>query len=396
MTGISTLGQILTQIERTKDQQSLLDTLSTQLATGRKTQRFTGLGDDILTSQSARASANSLEKYITNIQNADRRIDLMLVAIEEFQKHTESLLNFMVGFSQDSPHQEGEVVRFDDPGTPNIVETTPLGMTSAEPDVDLQNIIEFSEDIFEFYSDLLNQRDGNRFLLAGAETTTQPLGDTATMDAALSSLLTDWKGGTITTTDFIADLQDRTTANGNNDAMTDAIVGYAAGISGGNVKDVSVRTDENTELNYTVLANEQAFRDVLVVTSFLKNENMPPIADQVDPNTFAVITEGAPGADMDEMKDNFYQVFRELTRMVDRAVDEIDQIRFRLENSRARIEEVKIAHQEEQNLLLKTIDDIESVDQNEVAVLINAVAIQLDASFRVTARTQELSLVNFL
>ena len=55
MTGISTLGQALNRINLLNDQTTILDSLTTQLATGKKTRAFTGLETDILSSKRARA-----------------------------------------------------------------------------------------------------------------------------------------------------------------------------------------------------------------------------------------------------------------------------------------------------------------------------------------------------
>ncbi len=395
MTGVSTLGQALAQIERFKDVQFRFATLSTQLATGKKTQKFTGLGSDILTSQRARADFKSLDVYTNNITHADRRIKTTLNTIEEFKAQAENFAAALVGFTQESTHQEGDIVFFDDPVTPNITENIQIGHTSATPDIDFQTLQDLASNLFDFMVNLLNQQDGDRFVLSGAETTTQPLVDGGTLDTAVSSLLTGWKTAGITTSELISGLRS-SDASSNPNAVTDSIIGYSAPLSSGAVKDIFVRVDDNTELDYTALANDPAFRDILVAMAYFKNENLPPIADEIDPVTMAVTTNGAPGTTLDEMKDNFYQVFNDLTGLVNGAIDRIDQVRFKLETVRARIDEIKQSHQEEKNLLVSTIDNIENVDINEVAVEINSLQIQLDASFRVTARLQELSLVNFI
>ncbi|GJL85723.1 MAG: hypothetical protein DHS20C02_14980 [Micavibrio sp.] len=395
MTGVSTLGQALAQIERFKDVQSRFATLSTQLATGKKTQKFTGLGNDILTLQRARADFKSLDTFTNNIIHADRRIKTTLNTIEEFKAQAESFSAALVGFSQESTHQEGDIVYFDDPATPNVVENVQIGYTSATPDIDFQTLQDLASNLFDFMVNLLNEQDGDRFVLAGAETTTRPLVDSGTLDTAVSSLLAGWKTAGITTTELISGLRS-SDASVDPNAVTDGVIGYSAPLSSGAVKDVFVRVDDNTELDYTALANDPAFRDILVALAYFKNENLPPIADEIDPVTNAVTTEGAPGTTLDEMKDNFYQVFNDLTGMVNSAIDRIDRVRFKLETVRARIDEIQQSHKEEQNLLVGTIDNIENVDINEVAVEINSLQIQLDASFRVTARLQQLSLVNFI
>lgn len=399
MTGVSTLGQALAQIERIKDQQTLLGDLSTQLATGKKTQKFSGLGRDILSLQRARTNFASLDTYVNNINNADRRINLTLNAVNEFKAQAENFANALQGFSQQSAHQLGDVVYFDDPLTTEI-ENTPIGQSSATPDIDFRTLQDLANNVFDLFVDLLNAKDEERFLLNGSDSANPPILDTGLLDSALSGQIDDWKAGTITTQDFIANLQDRTIDGGNTDAITDTVAGYSAALSSELVGNVFVRVDDTSEIDYTVFANDQGFRDVLVAAAYFKNEGLPPITDHVEidattglPN---VLTEGAPGLDADEQKENFYSIFNDLTVMVNVAIDNIDQQRFKLESARAQIDSIKSSHQEEQNVLLSTISDIEDADINEVAVQLNSLQVQIDASFRVTARIQQLSLVNFI
>ena len=130
MSGISSLGQALDQIERIKDQQSQFATLSTQLTTGKKSQTFAGLGADLLVSKRSRSEVNALDTYIRNITNNNRRIKLMLSAVEEFKAQAENFADVLTNFAQQTEHQEGEIIYYDDPLTPEI-ENTAVGMTSA-------------------------------------------------------------------------------------------------------------------------------------------------------------------------------------------------------------------------------------------------------------------------
>lgn len=400
MTSISTLGQALAQVERIKDQQDLFSSLSTQLATGKKTQKLSGLGTDVLSIQRARADFTSIDTYVSNITNADRRIKLSLNAIEEFQAQAENFAAALMSLSQTSAHQEGDVVYYDDPLTLDVVEAEPLGYTSANADVDFETLQDLATNIFDFLTELLNTKDGDRYLLSGADTNSKPLVNTGLLESALSTQINDWKGGTLTTTDFIANLQDRTVDDGNLDAITDTVVGYSSSLSAGTNGKVFVRVSKTSELDYTVLANDSGFRDILVAAAYIKDGNLPPIADQVEIDETTglpiVVTEGAPGDNIEEMQANFYEVFNELTAMVNAALDDIDQQRFKLETVRARIDEIKTGHQEQQNVLLSSISDIEDVAIEDVAVKINALQVQLDASYRITARLQELTLVNFI
>ena len=397
MVGVSTLGQVLNQIQGINNKQTLLAELTQQLNTGRKTQKFSGLRNDVLTSQKSRAGFDSLETFINNITNGDRRIKLTLTATEEIQAQTRNFSGSLINFSQESTHQKGEVITYDDPLTPEI-ETTQVGHTSAEPDVDLKTLQDLANNLFDIVVDFVNARDGEEYLLSGADNLTRPLIDGGTLDAALSSLITQWKNGAITNDQLIADIKNRDTS-GNPDAVTDTIVGYSAPLSANNVGKLTIRASETVEVDYTVRANEDPFRDILVGLAFIKNADLGPIADTYEPpNTFPGVpdAQGAPGADLDEMKDNFFAVYNAVQGMINDAIDDFDNVRFRLEASRARMQELKVSHKESQNFLQTTIDDIENVSLDKVAIEISTVQTQLEASYAVTAQTQRLSLVNFI
>ncbi|MEZ5815342.1 MAG: flagellin [Alphaproteobacteria bacterium] len=403
MTGISTLGQALTQINLLNNQNRTLNNLTTQLSTGKKTQSFKGLSADILTSKRARADVKAFDTYMNNIKGGERRISQMLAAIEEFQKQARSFSNALVQFSQESVHQQGEVIVYDDPLTVEV-ETTQVGYTSAEPDVDLRTLQDLAGSLYTFMGDLLNVQEGDRYLLGGADSLTRPFTDNGTLDAAISTLITNWKDETLpaatnlTSAELVNALTSRNITQDPN-AVTDTIIGYSPALSAGNVGNVFIRVDEKTEVKYTALANEDPFRDILVAASFIKNENLTPIADTfAEPYTPGnpTLADGAPGATLDEMKDNFFQVFNTLIGSVNRAIDDVDSVRFRLETARARIDEIKTRHNIDQNTLLNTIDNVENADMNEVAVQINALQLQIEASYRVAASVSQLSLVNFL
>ena len=398
MTGISTLGQALDQIERIKKQQGLFDDLTTQLTSGKKTQRFSGLKNDVLVSQRARADFKSLESYINNITIADRRINLMSTAIEEFKTQAKNFQNQLVQFSQESVHQKGLKVVYDDPLTPNVNENLQVGMTDSAPDADFFTLQKLAQNIYGLMVDLANTKDGERFLFGGAETLTQPLTDSGTLDSAISAQITSWKNGTITTDELVANLRDRS-ATSNPDAITDTIVGYSPALSAGNAGRVFIRIQQNAEIDYTTLANDQAFRDVFVALSYFKSEDLGPIADTyTPPNSFPGVPDalGAPGTTLDEMKDNFFQVFNSLTASVNAAIDRADEISSNLETARARIRELRDSQNDQKNVLLNTVSDVENSDINELAVQIQSLQIQINASLAVTARIQDLTLVNFL
>lgn len=398
MTGVSTLGQALRQIENIKKQQTTFTTLSTQLATGKKTQNFSGLGTDALSSIRSRSSIVTLDSYIGNIGKADTRLKIMLSSIEEFQSQGENLSNGFIGLIQQGTHQLGEIVTYDDPSTPFVYEETPVGMTSSKPDVELKSLIDLASNLFDRMTELLNAKDGDRYVLGGAETLTKPFNDSGTLDAAVGTLITNWKDGAITTDQLLADIRDRATTGGNADALTDSVIGYSSTLTAGNAGRVFVRVDDNSELDYTVYANQDPFRDILVALAFLKNENLPPVANTYEDGVFPGTPDakGAPGYTLQQQQDSFYTLYNELAAMANKALDEIDNIRFDLEAVRASMDESKQFHVDQKNLFTSIVAGIEDIDQNEVALKINTLQVQLEASFRVTALVSQLTLVNFI
>ncbi|MBI1301404.1 MAG: hypothetical protein GC137_07070 [Alphaproteobacteria bacterium] len=397
MTGISTLGQALRQIENLGSQQIQFATLSEQLATGKKTQFYSGLSTDALTSVRSRVDVSALSIFLNNIQRAETTIGLSLNAIEEFQAQTEQFANALTGFVQEGDHQTGDPVFFDDPGT-TAVESTIVGNTSANFDPDLGAIFSQAENLFNFLGDLLNAQEGDRFLFAGADISQRPFKDNGTLDSSLNTLITNWKNGTITTDDLVSDLFDGTALNGNPDAITDSAIGYSAPLSNGTAGKVFIRADEDGEFNNTNLANETALRNIMVALAVFKNENLPPIVDVYEDGVYPGIpdAQGAPGTTAAEQQASFFALFNAISTVVLQSIDDIDQIRFRNETVRVQINETKKSHTDQINFLKTTVSSVEDVDANEVAVQISVARTQLEASYRVTALVQDLTLVNFL
>ncbi len=398
MTGVSTLAQALRQIENIGNQQKLFGQLSEQLASGKKTQKFSGLGADALASVRSRTELTSINVYMTNIKRANTTIGLSLTAIEEYQQQAREFSSSLINFVQEGSHQTGDKIFYDDPATPNQVETIHVGNTSSNVDADLQAVIDHAKNLSRYMKELLNTKEGDKYVFAGADSLEQPIKDNGTLDAAVNTLISDWKSGTITTEEFIADIEDRTAFDGNPNAITDTIIGYSASLSSDSAGKVFVRADENSELDYTVLANEESLRNMVVALSVLKNENLYPIVDVYEDGNYPGVPDafGAPGATAEEQQDNFYQLFNRLTQIVSESIDEIDQVRFRVENIRVQVAETSKSHEDQRNLLQNTVSDIEDVDMNEVALKVSILQTQLEASYSATAISQQLSLVNFL
>jgi flagellar hook-associated protein 3 FlgL len=357
MTSISSLGQSLDQIERLKLSQSTLASLQTQLTTGKKAQLFSGLGTDVIASARSRASIKQLETYDNNIDTANRRIKMMLNAMQNVHKQAESIVGA-------------------------------INVQSQQGDLDISAIGDLANNVIQFVRDMMNEKDGPRYLFGGTDGTAAPLDDSGTLDTFIKTNLDNWVNGTIDTDTLISNYRSTSTLN-------DTVAGYSASLSSGNSKNVTIRIDEASEVDYTMLGNDPAMRDILVGISMIKN-----LAGSVDKvslsDTDPAGTKTAPGADKDEKSANFYKMFNDVAKMLGTAMDRLESKMTNLSNASAQITEVQDDHALQKTALQGIVDDVENADPNEIAVKLNALQTQLEASYRVTALVQGLSLVNFL
>ena len=302
MTNISTLGQSIDQIMRLKVQQQTIDDLSTQIASGKKTQQFSGLGTDILRTKRARADIAALQQYSTNITNVHRRIGLMNNAITKISDQANLLSN-----SLNVAVQEGDAP-------------------------DFESIQQLAGDVYDFILDMMNSKDGDRYLFAGSDSAIKPIDDTGLFDSFLGTFVPDetditnpplqasgfigsWGDGTITTDEFIAAYSD----------TNETILGYSDALVSGTTGDVRVRVDGNSDFDYTVLANNEGMKDLVIAIGVLKSLPPPEHAPGAlnDP-TATRAADDIPPWPSAEKQENFYAVVNDLAKTIVQAVDKLE------------------------------------------------------------------------
>ena len=256
MTFVSTIGQSIDQIERIKVTQLQLADLQQQIATGKKSQTFAGLGTDIIASKRARENFTKLDNYVNNIDIADRRLKMMVEAMTEFKNQAEAVLNAI-----EIQTQQGEY--------------------------EIEAVSDLARNTATFLNDLINTKDGDRYLFGGSETKSAPLGSTGSMQTYMKTQLNSWLNAGIDTDQLIASYRDQT-------QLTDTIIGYSAPLSAGTAKNVYVRVEDHTEINYTVFANQDGMRDIVAGVNMLAH--IDQVMDEVtlDPDD-PVGTITAPG-----------------------------------------------------------------------------------------------------
>jgi flagellar hook-associated protein 3 FlgL len=389
MTGISSLAQTETHISLIKAGQAGILDLARQLSTGRKTDSFSGLGDDSLILQRARVDVRALERYTANITSDDRRLQMTISALEEFAQQAKNVSDAINGFGRQSVHQKGESV-YDTSVEPPVA----IGMTSGEPDVDLDNLTQLADSAFRVLESLLNTKDNTRYLLSGDYATTKPYEGSAQLDARLAALAGQWRGAALSTADFQASL---TTSDPSEyaQAITDETVGYAAPLADGSARGVSLHPGPGADLSYEALANDKGLRDVMVAVAYMRGPSFGPVADVLDADG-NVVEQGAPGISLDNQKDNFYAVLQTLSVMIEGGVDQVEARVASLHQKRAQLEDYRVQHASDVELLLDIIGDIETVDTDDTAVRLSSLQTQLAISYSIVARTQEFSLANYL
>ncbi len=374
MTGISTLGQALDQISRIQSQQTTLDTLSTQIATGQKTQQFSGLGDDVLRSQRARADLNSIEQYTTNIQNAQRRIELITNSIEQISAQANSL-SAAITVSV----QGGDL--------PNFETTQRL-----------------ADDVYNFLVDLINTQDGERYLFAGADSSIKPIENDGQFDTFLgtfvpdptditnppitaSGFLGEFGNGTITVDEFIDSYSN----------VNENVLGFSESLVSGSAGRVSVRVDENSDFDYTFLGNNDAIKDILIGVGVLKNlpnpANTPGALN--DPTALNADSDTPPFPSA-EQQENFFEIINDIGRKLIQAVDSLEGEQFRLNLVEAQTSIIQEQYTFQTSSLQSLVGQVENVDLTETIAKLQQAQLGLEASFSVTALLSDLSLVNFL
>lgn len=374
MPNVSTLGQYLDQIARLKTQQSTLGDLSVQISSGKKTQKLSGLGNDIIKTTRARVGVNNLGVYNENITNADRRIKLMLTSIGEIKKQAENISGSLV-----IAVQEGDYP-------------------------DLESIKRLTGNVYNFIIDAMNQVDGDRYLFGGGDTSQQPITDTGLLSSALGEFMPDesdltnppivasgligaWGDGSITTEQFIAAYN----------ASSDTVLGYSNALSTGTAGKTMVRVNDGSEFDYTTLANNSAMRDIVLALGVLKE--MPPVEHAPgalnDPTATTLAGDVAPFPPA-EKQENFFAVINDLAATLNKAIDALDQEVFKLTQVQAQISIVKTSNIDQINAYKDIIGEVEDVDITEASVKITQMQTQLQASFQVTALLSQLTLANFL
>jgi flagellar hook-associated protein 3 FlgL len=342
MTGISNLGQALDQISRLKSQQIQLDSFSTQIATGKKTQQFSGLNGDVIRSQRARADLNAIDQYDTNINNGHRRIELMVQSIQQIAAQANTL-------------------------------TGPMTSVQGGDLPDFETVQQLATDVHDFIIDLINSKDGERYLFAGSDSSVKPINEQGQFDSYLgnfvpneddianppleqSGFFGEWGAGLITTEEFIDAYSN----------VNENVLGYSESLVSGSTGDVRIRVDENSDFDYTMLGNADGLKDLVISLGVLKNLPPPAYAPGALNDPTAINAgEDIPPFPSSEKQEAFFAVVNDIGTKIVQAVDKLEKEEYRLELVHAQTSVIQEQYLYERNSLQSVIADVEDIDLTE-------------------------------
>jgi flagellar hook-associated protein 3 FlgL len=350
---VSSLGQLLDNNARLRDIRFQLNTLQIQLATGKKTQVFSGLGDNGITSQRTRVALDQIEIFQTNITIGQTRLRQMTQNMSEFSEQAKNLADTM-------------------------------GFALQQGDVDIGSLKTAAQDTLSYIRDLLNSRDGERYLFSGADSFSAPLEDTGAHASYITGLIEDWRTGTIDSDALIAAYS----------ATPETTIGYSASLSSGLTRGVYVRASTETDVDYTLLANSQGFKEILNAITLMAGMDLDKIELGVDDNPALVRT--APGADATEQKENFFKVYENMITRINAGINLLRTEEQRLQRADVLLNNIAQEHTFDSNTLANSLGTIEDADPAEVSIKINSLQTQLSAAYQVTALLGTLSLTNYI
>lgn len=351
---VSTIGQLIDNNARLRDIRSQLNELQIQLASGKKTNMFAGLGQSVVDQQRTRADLNQIGVYRNNITVGKTRIDVILRTVSEFKEQAKNFADAM-GLER----QKGN-------------------------DLNIAALKEFAHTTNEYIHTLINVKDGDRYLFAGSDAFNQPLDDTGAHDTFMIGLLEDWKAGTIDTDTLISSYK----------TTPETTIGYSSVLSSAQTRGVFVRADVSRDLEYTLLGNSAGFKDILNAMTLFENLDLDKVSLDEDDNPLVVKT--APGTDPADQRENFYAMFEDVIKTINGGLNKLELEEQRLQRVHLQLGTIEQDHIDDKNALETTLGQIEDIDPTEVAIRINSLQIQLTAAYQVTAKLGQQSLSNFI
>ncbi len=334
ISGVSFLGSSTAQTSRLKDLATTLNDLERQMTTQKKTDTLAGLGYDSLGVQRLHMDKNQLDGYLNNIDAANTRIGFMSSNMTGASTVGQQLID--------------------------SIQKQVLG-----GNLDMNEISTLAQQALDFLGDTMNVQLDGRYLFAGSDTTAQPFNNKTLLNTNMQTEVTNWLNGTTTTAQLEANV----------DAQTPTAVGLNPALSASG--SVAVRADQNTEVDYTVKADNSGMQDIMKALGLAANLKAPAGGDTP---TTAELTD----------------VLRHIIGIAQKGIDSLNSANTAIGSKLDLLNNIKSSHEQDSATFETLFSNKENANTTEVVAQVNQLQTQLQASYQVTSIVSKLSLINYI
>lgn len=330
----------VTNIGSTIAQQAMLKALREQLnevnrhaTTGKKSTTIADLGSSgASTSVSLRNKHNLFDSYMTNLNTAKARFQVMDHAFLSVTEDARSMTASLRALLQAGDNKA--TIMSDKAGT-----------------------------LLDSVVDKLNVQYNGRYLFSGDNIYSPAFDDRAALDASMSTLVAGWMAGTPTAASVAADAR--------------AVSGTGLGVSNDAINGgpVSMRIDDNLDIDFTVKANQSGFQDVLRGLSIIANLPEPTTPAETE---------------------NYWAIVNGAIEMMEAGSKALDTTQGLMGGRAKIVDEAFLQHKDMQGTYEVFISDVEDVDMADASLRLQDLKRQMEASMSVIAETRGLSLVNYI
>lgn len=331
--GISDIGARLSQQYTLKILREQLNTAQLQASTGKKSQTLAGLGPaGASQSISLRGKMNVIDVYTNNLNTAKTRFQIMDASLTSINDDARDFLSTLREQLQS--------------GMPKATILSETGKAN------LQSIV-----------DKLNTQFNGRHLFAGDDITGKPINNVAALNTSMATLGAAWLAGAPTVSSVTADVS--------------AVTGTGLGMSTSAILagDVSMRVDDNTDIDMTLKVTQSGFSDILRGIAMIVNLPQPTTTAE---------------------QNNYWTVVNSAIALIESGTSAVDQSQGAI-GARAKIvDNLLVQHKETQSVYETFIGDVEDVDAAESAIKFQALQTQLETSYTIIGSLRNLTLANFI
>ncbi|MBO9395114.1 hypothetical protein J7399_06730 [Shimia sp. R9_1] len=335
ITSIGDMAQQMMMSRRTTSVKNDLDRLAQELASGRKSDVAASLRGDF-------NMLAGVERQLTVLEGFEVASNDAKVFAEVAQSSLKMIQETAGGLGND------------------LMSASSSGLTAS-----VDSVAKNARNDFDAIVSALNGRAGDRALFAGTATDAGALVSSEDMMTQINAAIT--AAGAVTVTDIVAAVDDYfMTAGGGFE--TSAYVGSTNNLT-------PFRLNETETADYEIRADNTALRQAMRDTA------LAALADE--PSLSLNLTEKQ-------------QLMRTVGERLLSNQDKIVEVRADLGFNQERIENAQANNSAQRSALLMTQSDLLSADSTEVAGQLQAVQVQLELVYTITARLSQLTLANYI